>query len=74
VPLRGAGAAISPFNAFPVLRSAQTVPLRLDWIREHTLAVARFLEGHRKVKQVDYAGLPGHLAGRFFDSPCASRR
>jgi O-acetylhomoserine (thiol)-lyase len=59
VPLRNMGAAISPFNSFLVLQGIETLALRMDRICDNALAVARFLKGHRKVKWVNYAGLPG---------------
>jgi O-acetylhomoserine (thiol)-lyase len=60
VPLRNMGAALSPFNAFLILQGIETVALRMDRICENTLAVARYLSGHAKVKWVNYAGLPEH--------------
>jgi O-acetylhomoserine (thiol)-lyase len=60
VPLRNMGAAISPFNAFLILQGIETLPLRMDRICDNTLAVARFLQAHPKVKWVNYAGLPDH--------------
>jgi O-acetylhomoserine (thiol)-lyase len=60
VPLRNMGAAISPFNAFLILQGIETLPLRMDRICDNTLAVARFLQAHPKVKWVNYAGLPEH--------------
>lgn len=60
VPLRNMGAAISPFNSFLILQGIETVALRMDRICENTLAVARHLQGHPKVKWVNYAGLPDH--------------
>jgi O-acetylhomoserine (thiol)-lyase len=60
VPLRNTGAAISPFNAFLILQGIETLALRLDRITENTLKVAQFLERHKKVTWVNYAGLPEH--------------
>ena len=60
VPLRNMGAALSPFNAFLILQGIETLPLRMDRICDNTLAVARFLQQHPKVKWVNYAGLPEH--------------
>jgi O-acetylhomoserine (thiol)-lyase len=54
------GAALSPFNAFLILQGIETLPLRMDRICDNTLAVARFLQQHPKVKWVNYAGLPEH--------------
>ncbi len=60
VPLRGMGAAISPFNAFLILQGIETLALRMDRITENTQKVAEYLKGHAKVKWVNYAGLPEH--------------
>ena len=60
VPLRNMGAALSPFNAFLILQGIETVALRMDRICDNTLAVAQHLRAHRKVKWVNYAGLPDH--------------
>jgi len=58
--LRQTGPSISPFNAWIMLKSLETLDLR---IREHARngeAVARFLEGHGKIARVFYPGLPSH--------------
>jgi O-acetylhomoserine (thiol)-lyase len=60
VPLRNTGAALSPFNAFLILQGIETVALRMDRICDNTLAVAKYLQQHKKVKWVNYAGLPEH--------------
>jgi O-acetylhomoserine (thiol)-lyase len=60
VPLRNMGAAISPFNAWLVVQGIETLPLRMDRICENTLALAKYLQKHPKVKWVKYAGLPEH--------------
>jgi O-acetylhomoserine (thiol)-lyase len=60
VPLRNTGAAISPFNAFLILQGIETGALRLERITANTIAVAKYLQGHKKVKWVNYAGLENH--------------
>jgi len=58
--LRQTGPSISPFNAWIMLKSLETVDLR---VREHARnaeAVARFLEGHAKIGRVLYPGLKSH--------------
>ncbi|HZX32950.1 MAG TPA: aminotransferase class I/II-fold pyridoxal phosphate-dependent enzyme [Rhodocyclaceae bacterium] len=60
VPLRNTGAAISPFNAFLILQGVETLALRMDRITENARKVAEYLQGHAKVKWVNYAGLPDH--------------
>ena len=58
VPLRNMGAALSPFNAFLILQGIETLALRMDRTCENALAIARHLQGHPKVRWVNYAGLP----------------
>jgi len=60
VPLRNMGAALSPFNAFLILQGIETLAVRMDRICDNTLAVAEYLQDHKKVGWVRYAGLPGH--------------
>jgi O-acetylhomoserine (thiol)-lyase len=60
VPLRNMGAAISPFNAWLVVQGIETLPLRMDRICDNTLALAKYLQKHPRVKWVNYAGLPEH--------------
>ena len=60
VPLRNTGAAISPFNAFLILQGIETLALRMDRITENTIKIAKYLQGHAKVKWVNYSGLPDH--------------
>ncbi len=54
------GAILSPFDSFLVLRGIKTLPLRMRAHSENALAIAQFLEGHDKVEQVVYPGLPSH--------------
>jgi len=54
------GAALSPFNAWLIMRGLATFPLRMRAHQENALQVARFLEGHSKVKKVIYPGLESH--------------
>ncbi|MCX6877097.1 MAG: PLP-dependent aspartate aminotransferase family protein [Verrucomicrobia bacterium] len=54
------GGTLSAFNAWLLLRSAVTLPLRMQRHCENGLQVARFLEGHPKVKFVRYPGLESH--------------
>ena len=60
VPLRNTGAALSPQSAFLILQGIETLALRMDRICENSLAVARYLQKHPKVRWVNYAGLPDH--------------
>ena len=54
------GGALSPFNAWLIIRGAATLPLRMRAHAEGALAVAGFLEGHPRVTKVLYPGLPSH--------------
>jgi cystathionine gamma-lyase/cystathionine beta-lyase/cystathionine gamma-lyase/homocysteine desulfhydrase len=55
-----AGAILSPFDSWLVLRGTKTLPLRMAQHNTNGLALARFLERHPKVRQVLYPGLPSH--------------
>jgi cystathionine gamma-lyase/cystathionine beta-lyase/cystathionine gamma-lyase/homocysteine desulfhydrase len=55
-----AGAILSPFDSWLVLRGTKTLPLRMAQHNTNGLALAQFLEGHPKVQAVYYPGLPSH--------------
>jgi cystathionine beta-lyase/cystathionine gamma-synthase len=55
-----AGGAISPFNAWLIMRGSTTLPLRLQRQCETAQAVAEFLEKDPRVVHVAYPGLPSH--------------
>lgn len=58
--LRQTGPSLSPFNAWVMLKSLETLDLR---VREHARsadAVARFLEGQKGIARVFYPGLASH--------------
>jgi len=54
------GGAMSPFNAWLILRGLATLPLRMERHCRNALEVARFLETHPKVARVVYPGLESH--------------
>ena len=54
------GGAISPFNAWLIMRGVVTLPLRMKQHSESALSVARFLEAHPAVAFVAYPGLESH--------------
>jgi cystathionine beta-lyase/cystathionine gamma-synthase len=54
------GGALSPFNAWLILRGAVTLPLRMKQHSESAMQVAQFLENHPKVTRVVYPGLESH--------------
>lgn len=59
-PLRGTGAALSPFNAFLILQGLETLALRMDRHTENAQKVAEYLQSHPQVAWVKYAGLSNH--------------
>jgi methionine-gamma-lyase len=54
------GGALSPFNAWLILRGLVTLPLRMKQHCESAMRIAQFLESHPKVERVFYPGLVGH--------------
>ncbi len=58
--LRTAGPALSPFNAWVILKGLETLELRMLKQSENTLALARWLEAHPAVARVHYPGLASH--------------
>jgi len=54
------GGAISPFNAYLILRGLATLQLRMEKHCSSAQQIARFLESHPKVEKVFYPGLEGH--------------
>ena len=54
------GGALSPFNAWLILRGAVTLPMRMQRHSDSGLELAQFLESHPKVSRVIYPGLESH--------------
>ncbi len=54
------GAALDPMAAYLLLRGMKTLSLRISRQNESAMTIARYLEGHKAVKEVFYPGLPGH--------------
>jgi cystathionine beta-lyase len=54
------GGTMAPFEAWLLMRSLRTLPMRLEKHQENALAVAHFLEQHPRVKRVRHPGLPSH--------------
>lgn len=57
---RHSGPAMSPFNAWILSKSLETLAVRMDRHCENALKVAEFLEVHPKIKKVRYPFLPSH--------------
>lgn len=68
------GGALSPFNAWLIMRGMMTLPLRMERHCSNTLKIARFLETHPAVRKVIYPGLESHphyaLAQRQMPNGC----
>jgi len=54
------GAAISPFNAWLIMRGSVTLPLRMKQHNENALRVAKYLKTVKGVSFVAYPGLEEH--------------
>ena len=57
---KAAGAILSPFECWLVLRGVKTLAVRMEQHDRSGRFVAEFLAGHKKVKKVFYPGLPEH--------------
>jgi O-succinylhomoserine sulfhydrylase len=57
---RNTGLALSPFNAWVLSKSLETLAVRLEKHCENALAVAEFLENHPNVNLVKYPFLKSH--------------
>jgi cystathionine gamma-lyase/cystathionine beta-lyase/cystathionine gamma-lyase/homocysteine desulfhydrase len=55
-----AGAILSPFDSWLVLRGTKTLPVRMAAHTRNGQALAEMLAGHGKVRHVYYPGLPSH--------------
>ena len=55
-----AGAILSPFDSWLVLRGTKTLALRMEQHDRSGRAVAAFLEEHPKVRKIYYPGSPSH--------------
>ena len=58
--LRHTGPALSPFNAWTLVKGLETLELRVTRHVENAARIALFLEGHKKVAKVIYPGLASH--------------
>jgi cystathionine beta-lyase/cystathionine gamma-synthase len=57
---KAAGAILSPFECWLVLRGVKTLAIRMKQHDENGRVVAEFLAQHKKVLKVFYPGLPDH--------------
>jgi len=54
------GAILSPFDSFLLLRGIKTLPLRMREHERNALRIADYLQGHPRVRKVNYPGLKSH--------------
>ncbi|NNL15232.1 MAG: aminotransferase class I/II-fold pyridoxal phosphate-dependent enzyme [Flavobacteriaceae bacterium] len=57
---RNTGPALSPFNAWVLSKSLETLSVRVDKHCENALKVSKFLENHNKISMVKYPFLTSH--------------
>jgi O-succinylhomoserine sulfhydrylase len=58
--MRSAGMALSPFNAWVVLKGLETLSIRMQEQSRRTLELARWLERQPQVERVYHPSLPSH--------------
>lgn len=58
--IKHTGGAMSPFNAWVMLKGMETLDLRVRAQAASSLALARALEGHSKIERTIYPHLPSH--------------
>ena len=58
--VRHTGPAMSPFNAWTLAKSLETLSLRMDRMSANAAAVATALDGHAKLENVAYPSLASH--------------
>lgn len=58
--IRHTGPAMSPFTAWTVLKSLETLSMRVNRMSNSALAIAEFLAKHNSIKQIRYPFLPNH--------------
>ena len=58
--LKHTGGAMSPFNAWVMLKGMETLDLRVRQQAANALAIAESLDGHGNLSRVIYPGLHGH--------------
>jgi O-succinylhomoserine sulfhydrylase len=58
--VRNTGPSLSPFNAWVLSKSLETLSVRMDKHAENAMALASHLKGHSKLVQVKYPFLASH--------------
>ena len=57
---RHTGPSLSAFNAWVLVKSLETMDLRVTRMAESAQTIAEFLENHKAIKSVRYPGLDSH--------------
>ena len=57
---KASGGILSPFESWLILRGVKTLGVRMERHNQNGMEVARYLDGHKKVKKVYYPGLKAH--------------
>jgi O-succinylhomoserine sulfhydrylase len=58
--LRQTGPSLSPFNAWVLLKSLETMPIRVQQMTDSAVKVADFLAGHPKIQRIAYPHHKSH--------------
>ena len=58
--IRHTGPSLSPFSAWVLVKSLETMEMRVMRMSENAQAIAEFLEGRKEIKSVRYPGLASH--------------
>jgi len=58
--IRRTGGSLSPFNAWILSKSLETLAVRMDRHCANALALAKWLEDHSRIHKVNYPYLPSH--------------
>jgi len=58
--VRHTGPTLSPFNAWVLVKSLETMEMRVHRMSENAHAIAEYLETRPEIKTVRYPGLPSH--------------
>jgi cystathionine gamma-synthase len=54
------GAVLSPFDSWLILRGIKTLAIRLERQEKNAFEIVKFLNNHKEVEKVYFAGLPEH--------------
>ena len=57
---RHTGPSLSPFNAWVLVKSLETMQMRVERMVENAQAIAEFLESRKEIKSVRFPGLKSH--------------